>query len=1061
MLPISAPKNAFFDGENVDDVALTLEQNYNTTIQSSIINNHFGSGVLPSNLVPHILFNSSSINSLLDGVVLFPQTQPSDPNNGVQLSVSLSDSAAAGNRSVKVLIIGLDFENNLQYDALTFHVNETQITSKHYTFLVAILFNDLFGIASQSFNLGGTVIIQETASLTLSRDVIMASQNVQPNLFFRDFFVSSGGTIANLLSTSLPNYNINNLNIQVGYSNLRSIVENDVSSQIGEKFLATTNNIQKITLLLSVFNDITPSDLVWDGDILVSVYALQSTVSCPVDIVPNLAIDFDPSNIPLAQLSIDFGTLQANGTVLNGTPQPVDFIFSNTAIGSGNLIKPGSHYAVTLKRAGSADTCQIQVATGVNTSSTQRETLFNGSVWTDVPEESIWFEIWTDGAKVSDGQGYDAGAGFIVPKNQINPTTGLEQDYSLGQIPFLRNDVYFALAQATTQQLAIVENPKTGDNIFSEQQIVPSISLLNAAGLSNLSTVSEPLVIGTITDQNVKTYSLSTATYSAEFHEYGFIRNQVVIKVITDQTDGYRYDTNIIELVSALINGSLNGAKFVPNISSPTIFYRIAKAEYLTMLYGDVDGNGVVDDNDLLLAEQLEGYNLNVVPTYDQYINLTTFFLNDSGVTWQIINPIGMVVIASGTDGVLTTDPIDGARTNLHSVSASFSSIMNISNYVITISNSTAGIGNNGTFTIFSLVDNHDITVQKQYYTSDVLLQVFRANVSGNMIVNNTDIEAITDYIELVAPFPATSPPNNLVGTPFNAIRLTLEEYVDRTDDYPSTATNRSTTVHPLPDIFLDGYGGFAGQDLEFAPLSFDAVQQLVWSETSVVSNANPRLVEASFNYQTGYVLNSPNNPGAVESETFPLAPAFDPGRNDIFIPNNLIMNFGGQIVNPDGYAYPIDFEMATFLIEIPAVNFNGEQSVNIFNDLVANFSGTGYTRIGYPALRFSDDSFVSMNGLVDNQVRFAVSLQSLSPQLSGIDPNGVVGIIVDSREGVSLDYTTGLLTLAFNNNYVDPVLQTLNTKVQVGIYLKKSGWANTSSTYINAQTSVNWLGLG
>ena len=1010
-------------------------------------------------LVPHILFNSSLINNLLDGVVLQTQAQPSDPNNGCQLSITLANSSAAGNRTVKVLIIGLDFENNLQYDALTFHTNETQITQKHYTFIVAVLFNDLFGLTTQSLNLGGTVIIQETSPLTLSRDVLSASQTYQPNIFFRDFFVASGGTILNLLSTALPNYNIGSLNIQIGYSNLRALVENDVVSQVGQKFLATTNNIQQATLLLAVYNDVNPTDLQWDGDLLISLYPLQSTVSCPSDIIPGLAIEFDPSNIPVAQLSFDYGQLQANGIQLNSTPQPVSFVFSNTAAGSGNSIISGNYYAITAKRAGSADTCQIQLATGTNKSTTTWETLFNGNVWTDVPDEAIWFEIWTDAAKVSDGQAYDAGQGFIIPKNQINPSTGLEQDYSLDQLQFQRNDVYYGLAQATTQQLALVENPKTGNNVYSEQQTVPTITLLNAAGLANLSDVSEPFVIGTITDQNVKTFRSNT-TYASEFHEYGFVHNQIVIKVITDQTDGYRYDTSVIDFASALINGSLNGAQFFPNISNPDGYYRIAKAEYLTMLYGDVDGNGIVDDNDLFLAEQLLGYNLNTIPTYDQYISLTTYFVNDANVTWQIINPQSMVIIASGTDGILTTNPLNGTQTNLHSASAMFSSIPNLATYIVVLSNSNASLGNNGTFTIFSLVDTNDITVQKQYYTSDVMLQVFRANVSGNMVVNTNDITAITNYVELVEPFPATTSPGNLIGTPFNVIRLTLEEYVDRHDDYPSTTTNRATTIHPLPDVFLDGYLMFEGQDLQFTPLAFNAVQELVWYETSVVSNSNPRMVETSFNYQSGYVV-YPNEIEGVVSETFPQPPDFDPGRNDIFVPNNLIIGVGGQIIKSDGYVYPIDFELANFLIEIPPINFVSEQTVNIFTDLVANFSGSGYTRLGYEALRFSDNSFVSMNALVNNQVRFSVAVQSLSPQLNGVDPNNISGIIVDNRIGVSLDFATGLLKLNMNNSYVDPVLQTLNTKIQITIFIKKSGFNNPNITFMSYTTSQNWLGLG
>ena len=142
-LPVSAPQNAFFDGEDISNTNLTLEQTYGNTIFASIRSNHFGSGVLPDSLTQKVLFNSSTISGILDGKALFAQAQPSDNNLGNQLEVSLTGSTAAGNRSVKVLIIGLDFEQNLQYDALTFHKNETQFTSQHYTAILTVLVNDL------------------------------------------------------------------------------------------------------------------------------------------------------------------------------------------------------------------------------------------------------------------------------------------------------------------------------------------------------------------------------------------------------------------------------------------------------------------------------------------------------------------------------------------------------------------------------------------------------------------------------------------------------------------------------------------------------------------------------------------------------------------------------------------------------------------------------------------------------------------------------------------------------------------------------------------------------
>src|SRR5271166_27657 len=635
--PIAGLQNAWFDSENVDDSDLTLEQNYNNLIESGIINNHFGSGVLPNALAQNVLFNSTLTSGLLDGKALSFQAQPSDTNYGNQLQVVLSGSLAAGNRTVKVLIIGLDFQNNLQYDTFTFHTNEAQVTRNHYRAVLTLLLNDFVGQQTQSLNLGGTLVIQETLSFSMSRDCLMISQNVQPNLFFRDFFVSSGGTLSNVLSAALPSYNINSLNIMTGYLQLRSL--SDDVSQIGQKFLATTNNIQKITLLMSIVNDVTPTNLTWSGYLNVNLYPLQTTVACSTDITPNLAIDFDPSNIPIVQLSFSYNDFLNNGIVLSSVPQPVDFIFSSTAAATGVAITPNNYYAVTTMRAGisNTDNTQLQFAVGTNSATDTIETLFNGSIWTDVPEEAIWFEIWTDAAKVSDGQAYDNGNGMIIPKTEINPTTQLTVDYSLDQIQFVRNDVYYALAQATIQESEPVQDDRTGNTVLSQKQYVPTIALYNQLGLSNIQNVSDPLIIGTISDENVKSVNSTPLLYN--FHEYGMIDNQLVIKVITDTTDGYRYDTGIIELLSELVEGNLISATIVPNTAAPNTAFKIVKSELITMIYGDVNGDGVVDENDLTAIQNVMGYNLNYMPTYAQYITNTTYFIGATSIAWSVVNP--------------------------------------------------------------------------------------------------------------------------------------------------------------------------------------------------------------------------------------------------------------------------------------------------------------------------------------------------------------------------------------------------------------------------------------
>ena len=99
--PVSAIQNVFTDSQAVDADDLTLEQNYGNTIQSSIINNHIGSGILQETLEQNILFDSSLANNLgfLDGIAIQSQNQPSDNNLGNQLEINLSNSLVGGKKN--------------------------------------------------------------------------------------------------------------------------------------------------------------------------------------------------------------------------------------------------------------------------------------------------------------------------------------------------------------------------------------------------------------------------------------------------------------------------------------------------------------------------------------------------------------------------------------------------------------------------------------------------------------------------------------------------------------------------------------------------------------------------------------------------------------------------------------------------------------------------------------------------------------------------------------------------------------------------------------------------
>ncbi len=1065
--PVSSKQNIWFNGAAVDDSDLTLEQEHNNAFQSGLINNHIGTGVLPENLSQNVLFDSDLSSGLLDGKAIDIQSQPSDNNYGNQLEIELTNSSVAGKRAIKILIIGLDFENNLQYDRFIFNKNEKQISSKHYVKVLKILFNDFIGDPVQSLNLGGRIVIRESGAFSISRDCLMVAQDLQPNIFLRDFFVTAGSTLNSVLTTALPSYNIDTLDITTSYNQLRGLAENDVSSQIGQKFQATTNNIQKITLLLSTTNSINPLDLEWTGDLIISLYQLQSTLDCPLDIAPGTAIDFDPSNIPLAQLSLNYNSLLERGIELGETPQPVDFVFTNTPVGAGTIIKSGSYYAVTIKRAGSADKCEIQVATGTNKVDNSTITVFNGTIWVDIPDEDLWFQVWTDAAKVTDGQAYDAGHGITIPKTKVNDITGLTEDYHLDNVQFSKNDVYYGVVEATTEKSVLVQDQRTGEMVLSQQQFVPNVSLVSSATLLSKEAVSDPLVIGTIADKNLKFLNPGSSSVTANFHHFSMIKNQCILKVIDDPSDGYRYDLDVLNLITELtgsggvsnVNGLLNG-KFVPNSLDLNTFYRVSDTEIITMIYGDLNGDGVVDDADLLEMQDLLDNDLNSVPSYEDYISITNVFVSDTALEWELLDDDFITVLDSGSDGILTVNPQDESKAVFTSASAAFDLVTSLSTKRLRILNNISNPENNGKFKITGLIDQFNINIQKQYITSDTILKILRADINGDMIVDSTDLTLITNYINKVDPFPATTSPANRIGTEFSAIRFTLEKYIDRLDDYTASGF-RATDLHPVPDILIDGYlAGYSlfGTDLKTSPVELSMTKQLEWYDYFVNSTSNPKLVSASFNYQSGLVDNVCSLNGIL-NEKYPLAPTFDPGKNDIFLPNNLVLGNNGQILRPDGYYAKMDFEVGTVVFEIPAISFASEKTINVFSDFVANYNSNGTTRLGYEAMRFADCSFVELDALTKQQVRFSVSVRSFSPQINGVDPDSLEGVIVDGRIGVSIAPDTGILTLNFSNLYEDLVLQTLKTRIQILVFLKKAGF-NNEPVIVNSTKIQNLLGL-
>jgi hypothetical protein len=1069
-MPVSATQNAWFDSEQVDDKDLTLEQNYNNTIQSGMAHNHFGTGILISDLSTNVIFDTESYIGILDGTVIIPTVQPKDSSLGNFLKVELKNSTASGNRKVKVGIIGLNYENNIQYDTFYFSKNEDQITNKHYTKVLAVLFNDLSGDPVKSFNLGGQVVISDAMPAEISRDVLTLKQDNCPNLFFKNFFTDSGTNIIDELKTALPYYNIDSLNINLT-SDYKVLAATDITTQIGQKFISKSNNIQKITLLLGAQNLIIGSetDLQWTGDLIVSIYPLQTNISCPSDLVPGSAIEYDPSNIPLAQLSYSYNTLADIGYQLANEPQPIDFVFSNSSLAAGNVIKENTYYVVTIKRSGLADKCDLLISSGPNEDITNRLSIFTGNLWTDLSDQTLWCKIYSDSVKITDCLGYDLGKGIEVPKTKYNQLLGLTEDYLLGNIKFTGNNKYKAVLFADVEKSNKVQDQRTGEFVLSRQTTKGSVKLLNEIEFDATSS-EDSLILGEVFDSNRKfvesglNSNITTNLYSATL-----VKDYLLVKIIDDVTDP-RYDVSVYNLISNFTSGELVNAKLYPNSSSINDYYRVADAELLTMKLGDVDGDGIVTKDDLTELTTWKGVNLNQFPpastvyftngiiatATNGYDTVTNPFVNQTGVNFQVVRSDDTIEFAN-VDGQIVADPNDGRLAQLTSAAASFSSIIaNLYDYSIILYNPSTQ-ENYGKFEIVSYdVSSDTVTIRKDLLTPDNILKLLRSDVDEDMVISDADEFLVANYLarkSTVVPMPKvgygpTTPAYSKIGTEFKVLKLRLESFIDRHDDY--LINPRSTSLHPIQDVFkndsfFDALDGYA------TPSEIRINKQLTWNEEfiSCVNNSKKVLVALD-----GPNTKMPEEPG-VKVDEYPIENPLQLLENNIFIPNDLVLN--GSILSKDGL-YKQDFEIATINLEVPSSSDGYERSINLFQNFVAD-SNAGTTAKGYRALKFADNTFVTLDALSLNQVRFNISLQAFSPNLSGTDINGISGIVIDGKVGVYIDYNTGLLKLNFTNLYKDSVLTTLSTKVQVTVFLKKAGF-NNNNLYVSSEEVENMLSL-
>lgn len=685
--PVNIKKVNWFDGQLVNKDDMSDEQNYSVAVNASTINNFFGSGVSISSLVTNVIFETSSLNSqqqaLLNGrefdgqnILIGTFNNVSDTINGVQLEVTLSDIDLRGKKQTKIAIIGDEFGDNLIHDDLIFEMPGTKITTGRYKNIRAIIFSDFAGNvrgsrenASLSGDMSGgydfisSCVIRESKNLYISEDSVIASQTLQPSMFFNSFEPANYLLTRNqMLQDAIgASTSLSELNIGLSSFSRRSISPLDVTTKIGQKFLATGDNIQKISVLLASENGDPLS-----GNIVLTLYKLQAEVSCPVAPIPDNVIDFDPDPRIVAQFNLDVVSLERQGIILTDDPQIVDFVFTSSAISdpSRGLIETGNYYAFTIHRSGDTSLGTLLIEEAVRKSENGYLIVYDGIQWINITQSEMWYVVYGDCVKATDGIAYKDGLGVEIPKIKKN-TSNIE-------VPYVYGDVCLAVSTMDSYNHVILDyeteysdptqEQRTGNQIYSRDSISPLLSVIKSTQLTTLLTTDQsPLLLGCVRDRNPRDNFVSIVGFTS----------------LPGLASGNEF--NILRPDADLLQNNLVGSILLPNTTGCLAEVRIIGQDVFYDACGDVNGDGIIDFDDLSIVNSwVAKYTYDGTPSGTPGVDLS----NSYGIGLVLDGDIDILQflradvngdgIVDGTDAGLISDYLTGVISSF-SVGSTFS----------------------------------------------------------------------------------------------------------------------------------------------------------------------------------------------------------------------------------------------------------------------------------------------------------------------------------------------------------------------------------------------------
>jgi hypothetical protein len=1028
------PKANFYDGQKITESDLDAEQLHIQSVTGGIINDFHGSGIVRESIFEsNILLNTSSpgiyakedspnlsketiLLGRYDGVPLKLDLQPSDRDYGNRLEIELINADVGGKIQTKVLVVGFAFSSlssrgQLVSEVLSFQKNQTLITKYYYKEILSIIFNNFSGGTGKteysslkdSYNVisenSGHAIIREAESLKVFPKSVINDQIESPNFDLNNFITGDVGTsIEDLLKEAVgDDVNFNELYFELSPATIASFEKNgSVTKSYGQKFLSKANNLQKIDLLLSVTQDTSlPINEQYDfsGELTISVHRLQTEVNCRTDLVPDRLLDFDPEIDPIIEISFNQSDLSVLGYSLSDVPEVVSFNLASTLIADPNIepnLVKDQYYAILISRRGDTRTGTVNLHVGWDKPTRKSE---NGQTLT--PEEkflkqssrffefdtaskryvdyssySLWHKIHADCLEVTPGTAYSDDS-FQISITKTEKFVGSTEISRYIDGISLSNVAYGSSNYVTLSHVQSFESPtthpRTGNLAYSRIVDTGEISVYNESDFLSIAE-NRPLIVAKVSDKNVRSGSQIVENISLP----GLIDRNYVL---------------IIEPDSSLLSDNLIGRVLTPDVSCEcNKKYKIIKTECITYSIGDLNNDKKIDALDIAEIVPVLGNTINSSATEKEILsgNLSIIKFKQSDLNGDST--------VDGEDLSILEDAVDG-YTNF-SVPEKFKVLkiyiqndFDENDFPIILDDSsvlaTSTTGSNSIS--FSVTDYRTAFAIRKM---DVI-SLSGALDSGIYLIDSKTLDSSGLNVTLFLKQEDGSLPSfdGEAGIIFSIVSGTSANMIaDNLNLVKVPFLSSSLSIDFIESPFLE-------ENLEVCDLrryvSRNFIDERISSCICTTDDCNTSISCTPVLKNQQYI------------------------SGDMYIPD-------GEIYSSPGVPYHGDFEYTTVSISLPPGSLDDCQ-VDLYNSFLKAEAGSCYTAAGYPAMKYSDGTYVGCqddSGNTDIQkgrVKFSSAIASLyvDSLISGPIPDGYINSSVD---GTSTTTAKDIVTESFRD---------------------------------------------